>query len=166
MSSAGVSASRSILDSVIAAILLFGAVVVLSIPIRDDDVLGHAASHLAVGLPLLLLLVARLRWPAPASPLGRRLLVGGMSIFAAGQILEAIGAFGYDGYDRVNPLASLHDVGLAATVAIPVLLCGLALLLVAHLRRPALPRWKRTLFFGAFVLLGAALLWVVFGGNA
>jgi Ca2+/Na+ antiporter len=53
----------------------------------------------------------------------------------------------------------------AAIVGIPVLFCGLALLLVAHLRRPALPRWKRSLLFVVFALFVATLLWVVFGAN-
>lgn len=165
MSSATVPARRSIVVSVVAALLLGAAVVVLSIPVRGGDEAAHAASHLVAGLPLLLLLVSARRWPPPASRLGRRLLLAGMAVFAAGQFLEVAGAFGYDGYARVNALAILHDAGLFGVVGLPVLLSGLAVLVVAHVRNASLLRWKRALTGLVFVAFVTAIAWVVLGAD-
>jgi hypothetical protein len=78
---------------------------------------GHAGAHLAIGLPLLILLVVVLRaWP-PVRPgvlarLARGSLVVGLALASLGLIAEAVGAFGFgpDGDTVVNGLATLHDL--------------------------------------------------------
>jgi len=78
----------------------------------------HATGHLALAGPLLALTVAAVRlWPAPRptqrARTARRLLVAGLAIVSVGQVLEVLGAFGYDGDERARPvLATAHDVGL------------------------------------------------------
>jgi hypothetical protein len=78
----------------------------------------HFAGHFLVGFPVLLVLVAVLwAWPRPSadrtSRMARSVLVVGLAMFGGGQVVEGVGAFGYDGHDRVNALAGLHNLGFA-----------------------------------------------------
>lgn len=77
----------------------------------------HSVSHLGPGIAaFLLVLASRVVWPPPAddaaSRRARTAVVIGLGVFAVGQIVEAIGAFGYRGNARVSSLAALHDVGV------------------------------------------------------
>jgi hypothetical protein len=87
----------------------------------------HALRHSAFGAPAWLLLVLALRtWPKPAGravTIGRRALLVGLAAAGTALTLEAIAAFGYQGEDRVNWLATLH----AAVVPISPLALILAL---------------------------------------
>lgn len=84
-------------------------------PIGDEG--QHAVSHLGPGIAGFLLVIAsRVLWPPPAddpaSRAGRTVVVAGLAIFAIGQIVEAMGAWGYRGDARVGFLAAFHDVGV------------------------------------------------------
>jgi hypothetical protein len=91
--------------------------VLLALGWRIQDEVGHAASHLVVGLPALLLLFSSPRWRQPApgrsGSVARKLAVIGLGLLAGGQLLEAIGAFGFEGYARqYDWLATLHDISM------------------------------------------------------
>jgi hypothetical protein len=80
----------------------------------------HAGFHVALGVPLLVLLgLALTTWPSPgahrAPRIVRIVLLVGIAVFAAGQLLEALGAFGYedDGLGTANDLVLFHDLGVA-----------------------------------------------------
>lgn len=100
------------------AAALMGILIVLALTLPLGENAEHAGGHLAIGTPLLLLLVwAILRWPPPgpefASRLARGALLTGFGVASAGLVIEAVGAFGYaDGFGATNSL-SLHDVGVA-----------------------------------------------------
>ena len=81
--------------------LAFLLAVVLSwlvsvLPLRGND--AHAASHLAVAVPAVLLLTIAIRsWPPPAlraEVLSRGVFFLGLGMVGAGMSLEAIGAYG------------------------------------------------------------------------
>ena len=75
------------------------------------------------------------RWRHPPNGLARRLrwaLLAGLSVTLLGQLLEAIGAFGYPDDRPTNALEKLHDLGI---VIGPV---GLVLLIFALVAAGAL----------------------------
>jgi len=87
---------------------VFGVLVTAENP---DHALGHVAS---ASLFLIVAFAAVRFWPAPrpggAKRLSRGLVVGGCSVIAAALLLEAVGAFGYDGEkSRVGLLTALHN---------------------------------------------------------
>lgn len=60
----------------------------------------HFAGHFSVGVTVSLFLLAVLwGWPRPSADqmrsMARRLLIAGLALFGIGQLLEAVGAFGY-----------------------------------------------------------------------
>lgn len=100
----------------------------------DDDEIGHAVGHLLPAVAVGGVLVSA-RWWRPPAPgrLGsgsRRAVIAFAGLIAAGLAAEAIGAFGYDGYARVNSLAGIHD---AAMFTGPVGLLGLLVSALASL---------------------------------
>ena len=110
---------------------------------RTGDEAGHATSHLAVGLPALLLLFSLPRWRerAPGWPgaVGRRLLVIGLALIGGGQVLEAVAAFGFEGYARQHEwLAKLHDLSMfAAPPGLLLLIIGGVFTVVARMNQRA-----------------------------
>jgi len=79
----------------------------------------HAGSHLAFGLAALILLISAVYlWPRPEGrqKWARGVLTAGVVALTAGQVFEAVGAFGYaadDGNLVVNPtVANLHTIGI------------------------------------------------------
>ncbi len=131
---------------------------------RLPDPVGHALSHLFVGAPLGVLLIAALRrWP-PARQIapgrsGRRIAVIGMSGVVTGQFFEIVGA-------RVDEPAATTLEGLAHTVGMVVttlsmliLAVGAVLALVAATRDRAVPRWLAATI--AVVMLGALTMMFV-----
>ncbi|MGI8707603.1 MAG: hypothetical protein ACR2LG_05325 [Actinomycetota bacterium] len=148
-----------IASSVAAAVLLAAALAGVISLVRPAGEAEHAAGHLAIGIPLILVAVAAVTlWAPPTAGLGRVgriVLVAGLSVFALGQILESVGAFGYDGYARTNPsLALLHDIGLVGMIGMPVLTIGVILSLLAGVGRPS---WTRGTTYSVVAASGLAL---------
>ena len=91
--------------------------VAFAMPLRDN--VDHAAGHLALAVPVLLLLGWGLLWWPPAGPvlsarLARGILLAGLAIAGLGLVIEAVGAFGY-GTDQVssaNDLTVFHAIGV------------------------------------------------------
>ncbi len=102
-------------------VLLLGNVV------NTPNYSGHAAFHLLLGIPLVLLGVGISRLP-PARErvhlIARGILLIALLLFGLAQLLEAIGAFGFEG---------LHDLGAAPSrimgLTLPV---AVLVLIVAH----------------------------------
>ncbi len=119
----------------IAVLLLVGS--------RLGDEPGHAASHLAVGLPAVLLLFSASRWRERASgwagSVGRKLLLLGLALIGGGQVLEAVAAFGYEGYVRQYEwLARLHDFSMfAGPPGLLLVIIGGILTVVARMNQRA-----------------------------
>jgi hypothetical protein len=92
----------------------------------------HFSSHVALGIPLLFMLVlVRRAWPGPgpdvAGRLARGTLLAGLAVAGVGLLVEAVGAFGYadDGFGRANALVELHAVGVVLwPVGFVLLLAG------------------------------------------
>ncbi|MGI8874140.1 MAG: hypothetical protein ACR2KP_07410 [Egibacteraceae bacterium] len=105
--------AASMIGAVVAAIA--AVAVGTRLPLSEEG--RHAVTHLGPGVPALLLGVTTRRvWPRPRPERGTRIarsvLVAGLVIFGVGQVIEAVGAFGYSGYERTNVLAALHDGGV------------------------------------------------------
>jgi hypothetical protein len=125
-----------------AAVIAALQLTVRLLPLAPDP--EHAARHLAVGVPLLvLLLLVLLYWPVRPGLLARvarGTLVTGLALAAVGLLAAAAGAFGFaaDGRTPANGLATVHDlsaavwvVGLIA-VGVSALLTSVDLLAQAH----------------------------------
>jgi hypothetical protein len=120
----------------------------------------HFAGHFSVGVTVSLLLLAVLwAWPRPSADqmgsMARRVLVAGLALFGIGQLVEGVGAFGLRGDDRVNFLATAHDLGLVGFVGVPIALVGALLwvmLAVAARLGVARSRWV------SYTLLALAIL--------
>ncbi|PFG40991.1 hypothetical protein ATJ97_3536 [Georgenia soli] len=104
---------------------------------------AHAAGHLAVGLPLLGLLVLVLRYwplrPGLLARVARGTLVTGLALASFGLVAEAVGAFGLDTDGQpATGLATLHEVSNAVwvvgllAVGVSGLLTSVDLLAQAH----------------------------------
>ena len=149
-----------------------GAAVVITIGaslLSLDDPVGHLVSHLAFALPgLALVVIAWKMWPAPVGDrygrVIRNIVLGALGVAGVGQLFEGIGAFGYDGNDRVNGLAGLHDVALVvSTLGLLALMFGIGLaVLFAFTRRLG---WIESRWMLAVVGLAAAgVIAFVLGG--
>ena len=112
--------TKSVVVSVASSAALIVILAGLSIVVPMSGNAEHLSAHLALGVPLLLLLaLALMRWPPPrpelSSRLARATLLAGLAVAGLGLLIEAVGALGYseDRSERANALASLHDVGVA-----------------------------------------------------
>lgn len=153
----------------VAGALVFAVVAVqvgLTAPVGDEW--QHALAHVGPGVSATFLIVAiRRLWPAPtdtASRAARTVLTVGLALFAAGQIVEAAGAFGYRGNTRVSGMARLHDVGVVLTpVGLLVILAGVAAVLFVTIaaRRGALK--PSTIKIAIVVAVAAAVAYVIAG---
>lgn len=131
--------------SVVGTAALIGILLLTVRVLPLDAHAKHAGGHLAIGLPLLILLVAVLRlWPpvrtGMLARLARGTLLAGLALASVGLLGEAAGVFGLgsDGITPVNGLATLHDlsnpvwvVGLVA-VGASALLTSVDVLAQAH----------------------------------
>jgi hypothetical protein len=134
-----------------------------------SDLASHITVHIIVGLIALFVLGFLLwRWlPSLArreASIARWLLALGLAVVVVGQLLEVIGASGYDGDDRVSGLATVHDVGVPLTpVGMVFAFLGavgsVAALLLAH-SRPDSRRWV----IGGMVLAGVGATVFIVGG--
>ena len=118
--------------------------------LASEDETAHAAQHLAVAVPVVLVVVAARRvWPRPrddrAAKGARMVLLSGLGVFGVGQLVEAAGAFGFEGDKRVNWLAAVHDFAVALSqVGIIVTVMGAlvsATIGFALRGRRTTPRW-------------------------
>lgn len=131
---------------------------------RIQDEAGHAASHLAIGLPALLLLFSSRRWREPVpgrlGSTGRRLVLVGLGLLAVGQSLEAVGAFGFEGYARQYEwLATLHDLAMfSAPPGLLLLLIGGILTGVTRMNERAEGSGRIALLVIGATVVGALLL--------
>ncbi len=115
----------------VAGALVFAVVVAqVGLALTMPDEWQHVLSHTGPGIAALFLVAASRRmWPPPAasrpSRVSRTVLVIGLALFGVGQIVEAVGAFGYSGNTRVSNLALVHDVGVVLSpVGLLVTLAG------------------------------------------
>lgn len=103
---------RSPVLSSLAVCLLLGATLTtatLVVPLSEN--VEHAAGHVSLAVPVLLLLTSVLLWWPPAGPdlatrIARGTFVAGLAIGGLGLVAEAIGAF-------ANDLPTFHDIGVA-----------------------------------------------------
>lgn len=152
-----------------AALMLVLIVVALAVPMSPTA--EHFSGHVAVGLPLAVLLVLALRmWPRPtpdlAAWLARGTLLAGLGIAGAGQLTEAIGAFGFttDGFGPANGLAVLHDAAVVVSpIGIVLLLVGGSLTAGVLLARRRAATGSRTLSIAAVVGVAGAVAFMVGG---
>jgi hypothetical protein len=133
-----------------------------------DGVASHAVIHAGPGLLILVVAAAVTRW---AQLLVRRRRPAGMAVALAlvgvggGQLIEAIGAFGYwnDGAHRFGALVFTHNIlaGLvlaAGLLGLPVSLAWLAV--VSDVSRPL--RWAVAALAG---MVGLSVMIVFLGLN-
>ena len=117
---------------------------------------GHFGYHLAASIVLGGIVLWSRRWRQPPDELARRLrwaLLAGVAVTLIGQLLEALGAFGYPDARPTNALENLHDLGV---VVGPL---GLVLLIFALVAAGALALgtrlgFRQSRWFG--VALGVA----------
>lgn len=144
------------------AIPLVAVLIVVGSRIQDE--VGHAASHLAVGLPALLLLFSSSRWrervPGRLGSAARKLVLIGLGLLGVGQSLEALGAAGFEGYARQYEwLAKLHDLAMfSGPPGLVLLLVGSILTAVVRLNQRAETAGRIALLVVAATVLGVLLL--------
>ncbi len=76
---------------------------------------SHFGYHLAASILLGGIVLWSRRWRQPPDELARTLrwvLLAGIAVTLIGQLLEAIGAFGYTEDRPTNALENLHDLGV------------------------------------------------------
>lgn len=105
----------------------------------------HSDVHLIIAVGLAVLIITSWRAKATASTnwipsWSARLIVAGLCILAGGQLLEALGAYGwaeFDGYQVVNlRLALLHSIGIRLfPVGLLTVLAGALLRIATFIRR-------------------------------
>lgn len=138
--------ARPLLVSVVLAIgcsvVLLSILGAVSLPENAD----HAADHLAVAVPALLLAWSIVFWcpghkNTRAARWGRGAAVAGLVMSGIALVLESIGAFGYDGEDsRFGALTTLHNsVWVISFLGFLTLLVGILLGLVSLFQRTREP---------------------------
>lgn len=158
---------------VLAALLLAIPIVgvVFLVGSRLEDEAGHAASHLAVAVPPLLLLFSSRRWRSndaegPGS-VARKVLVTGLAVLGFGQVFEAIGGLGFEGYERQYEwLATLHDVSMLSMPAgVLLLLIGGTLMATWRMKQSSAGSGRIALVMLVAVALGGLVLKSVLFGS-
>lgn len=129
----------------------------------------HAASHILVALPAMLLMAAALKvWPPPhpatASRSARRALVAGLLILTIGNALEAVGAYGYEGNTEVSSLARAHAMAIPiGVVGVLLTAFGAVASILTNLAARYGGRDERWLRYAIGVGVAAAALFVLGG---
>lgn len=101
--------------SLVGALVLAVALSVLSSALIKSENPGHAADHLSLAIPALLLAFALARLcprpkPTRIARLARRAVIIGLVFLGASLALEALGAFGYQGDEsKIEALTTLHN---------------------------------------------------------
>jgi hypothetical protein len=148
-------------SSVVVCVVLAAALITVAfvLPLRGN--VDHAAGHLSLAVPVLLLLVwALLRWPPAGAELAARIargtLLAGLAIAGVGLVIEAVGAFGYaDEFAEANQLSVLHDIGVAVW---PV---GLLALMAGSVMSGGVEFARRRGAAGSRIVAGSVLLALV-----
>ena len=147
------------------SLALFAVAMVSAVNVFAASEAGHAYPHLAGGTIAVLLAVATMRLGRPRgsrmASAARGVLVAGLLLFGGGELLESVGALGWETlgsapweYYRIkySTLAILHDsIMIVMFIAMPILALGVLLTLlptaarlVIRLRKHkgALPSWR------------------------
>lgn len=126
---------------------------------------AHGLSHAFAGIPIAVLaFAAARRWPAPRTTpparVARRLTVVGLAIFAAGQVLEILGArVDQPGATTFEGMA--HTAGqVVTTLALLTAVVGGVLAVTAGVREGAIPVWIAVV---VAALLAVPLLFILLG---
>jgi hypothetical protein len=145
--------------SVLGVAALMAVLIALALMVPMSNNAEHFSGHLALGIPLLFMLVLVWRaWPGPgpdvAGRLARGTLFAGLAVAGVGLLVEAVGAFGYgdDGFGRANALAELHAVGV---VLWPV---GFVLLMAGVIMTAGALLAERRGAAGSKMVVGSAIL--------
>lgn len=114
-STSGLFVRHSAILALLGAVLVAIALSVLSNALIESENPGHAADHLSVAIPALLLAVVLARLSPKPKPtriarFARRFVIIGLLLLSASLVLEAVGAFGYAGDEsNIDALTSLHN---------------------------------------------------------
>ena len=140
----GLRAKRGVIGLAIAWLVLAAISLTLAFAVAEGEARSHATGHLVLGFVSIALFVSvGLLWTPPES--GRASLVrAGILVITAmgafGQVLESIGASGYDRFNaghEVEFLTGIHGavgiLGPVALMAIPIGLVALVVLVIARL---------------------------------
>jgi hypothetical protein len=154
---------RSALWSTVVAVALLVVLMAIGSYVEPDRPgwAGHLISHVAGGLPIVLLLAAALRWWPPPRAVrpgrpARWTVLGGLGMLAAGQVVEAVSA----PLEYPNS-GTLHTTGgLVTGLGLLILVLGASLALVAAIRERALPVWTALIL----IPVGLFLVWALFVG--
>ena len=128
------------------ALALFAIAMVTVVNVFAPSEAGHAYPHVAGGIPAVLLAVVTIRLWTPrrsrVAGAARAALVAGLLLFGSGQLLESIGALGWEtvkwapwkSYLVKHPaLATLHSsiAVRVSIIAIPIFALGVVLTLLS-----------------------------------
>ena len=146
----GLRARRGVVGLAIAWFVLAAISLTLAFAVAEGEARSHATGHLVLGfLAIALFVSVGLLWTPPEG--GRASLVrAGILVITAmgafGQVLESIGASGYDRFNaghEVEFLTGIHNavgiLGPVALMAIPIGLVALLVLAIARLVRRGAP---------------------------
>lgn len=146
----GLRAKRGVIGLAIAWFVLAAISLTLAFAVAEGEARSHATGHLVLGfLAIALFVSVGLLWTPPEG--GRASLVrAGILVITAmgafGQVLESIGASGYDRFNaghEVEFLTGIHNavgiLGPVALMAIPIGLVALLVLAIARLVRRGAP---------------------------
>jgi hypothetical protein len=142
------ASKRGVIGVAITWLVLAGISLALAFTVAEGEARKHATFHLFLGLVAMALFISiGLLWTPsreglPSMGRAAALIVTGMAAF--GQVLESIGASGYDRFNEsheIEALTALHNgVGILAPIAlfaIPIGLIAVAVLVLARLLRLA-----------------------------
>ena len=130
------------------------------------DATGHARYHAIFALIFLLPAGAAVaRWSGPGS--ASRFLAMGLAAGGAAQLVESVGAFGFDSRNdvRINGFAAVHDFGLLLSgLGMIAALLGLAIsIAVVARRRSGAQRWLGLAVAGVAGVGGGLIVKVLIG---
>ena len=137
-------AKRGVVGLATAWLVLAVISLTLGFAVAESEARSHATGHLVLGFLSIALFVAiGLLWTPPEGSRGSLVRAGVLVITAMGafgQVLESIGASGYDRFNaghEVGFLTSIHSavgiLGPVALMAIPIGLVALVVLAIARL---------------------------------
>jgi len=140
----GLGAKRGVVGLAIAWFVLAAISLTLAFAVAEGQARTHATGHLVLGfLSMALFVSVGLLW-TPTEGSGASLVRAGILVITAmgafGQVLESIGASGYDRFNagqEVEFLTGIHKavgiLGPVALMAIPIGLVALAVLVIGRL---------------------------------